>query len=528
MPVKVYFGQEIHRFTKLPANLKALHQTITSAFTLQLPPTWNICYTDSEGDSITLAHEEDYTELLETELKEPSSMVKFYIISVQDVNSSLLDNENKVDRKESYEVIGDEARAQLEACKTQKASEEEEKLLEDEAQFHELPSQNNREETANADQKAYKLGQQIQEVNPRAHPQPQDEGNSASSFPCKKKRIQREERKDLTEDQQKALQTMNLYKSMKKLLKAGDIPELKEYREQLEKIAPELKPALASLFEITFETKDRRKMKEANKLVKQQIIEFYCSQDDMKACRESRNGGKSQRDSTKEERKIGECEGLKAQNEQQLNAFKPLDDFKGMINAYKKGCKQKLNDYRQNFEKDPELKPIIDELFKSLYEQNEQKTIRDAIESAKFQIKQHYGLKRRERGLRQSRHCNSAQKGDEEENEFNGEKSGQEGLSEQKIRLFENMATYKNLMNAYRKGDAVQVSEYCMKLEEEVPELKPILIKISQAISEGGDKKKIEMTIKEVRIQLKKQFCLDGQGNLFSQYRFWNKANEKK
>ena len=40
---------------------------------------------------------------------------------------------------------------------------------------------------------------------------------------------------------------------------AFDIPELQEYREELEKIAPELKPALAPLAGISFETKDMRR-----------------------------------------------------------------------------------------------------------------------------------------------------------------------------------------------------------------------------------------------------------------------------
>ena len=522
MPIKVYFGQEIHRFTKLPVTLKALLQTITSAFTSQLPQMWNICYTDSEGDYITLAHEQDYIELLETESKDPSSIFKFYITQIQNVNSSLSDNENKLHRKDSYEVIGDEARAQLEASKVQKVSEDENERLKDEVQLHELPSQNNREETAIADHQAYKLGQQIQEDHPQAHPQPQDEGNLSSISSYKRKPREREERKDLTEDQQKSLQIMKIYKNMKGPSKAGNTVELKKYREELEKIAPELKPALASLFEITSETKDRRKIKEANKLVKQQIVDFYCSQDDQKGYRDSRNDNKSRRGSVKEERKNDER--LKEQNEQQPNAQKSLDDFKGIIDAYKRGDNQKLNNYRDSFEKVPELKPVIDELFKNLYEQNDQRIVRDAIRSAKLQIKQHYGLERRGRDSRQSKRCESAQKGEKK----NGGKDSQEEPSQQKILLFENMATYKGLINAYRKGDAVQVSKCSMTLEEEVPELKPILMKISQAISEGGDKKKVEMTIKEVKIELKKHFCPDGQGNLFSQYRFWGKANEKK
>ena len=138
MAIKICFNNQIHRFSKLPSDLKALISVITTTFSDQLPKSWSIYYVDSDGDKITVSHDQSYQELVEAELKDASISVKIYVEASE---APIASHTSISDIKLTI-------------------------------------SQNQREKTAQADHNNQSdlYQQQSNEVEPRACPQPLDEG----------------------------------------------------------------------------------------------------------------------------------------------------------------------------------------------------------------------------------------------------------------------------------------------------------------------------------------------------------------
>jgi len=82
MDAKVFYDTEIHRVTRCPANLQDFLNMVPSLFRVQLPASWRLHYTDSDGDDITIGHQQDYTEFLEIFSGKNSSVPKLCIVPV--------------------------------------------------------------------------------------------------------------------------------------------------------------------------------------------------------------------------------------------------------------------------------------------------------------------------------------------------------------------------------------------------------------------------------------------------------------
>ena len=153
MAIKVYFNNQIHRFSKLPASLKDLIAHITSLFKNELPSSWKIQYVDTEGDHIIVSHEYDFKELLEIESFNLGSTLKLYITPNEKKFGSNMDifqnKQAKYPSLEEFEVIQSSPIVQQSG----------------------LSSQYQREKTASADH----LIQQKNEVKPRVISQPKNE-----------------------------------------------------------------------------------------------------------------------------------------------------------------------------------------------------------------------------------------------------------------------------------------------------------------------------------------------------------------
>ena len=92
MPVKVYFNDEIHRFTKLPDNLQTLNELITYTFKSQLTSAWTITSTDQQGNDHAITHDEDYAELLKIEHNNTALTLKLRITLAPQPQEKLLEH----------------------------------------------------------------------------------------------------------------------------------------------------------------------------------------------------------------------------------------------------------------------------------------------------------------------------------------------------------------------------------------------------------------------------------------------------
>jgi hypothetical protein len=85
MNIKLCFNNEIHRISKLPASFKALLEVVQVTFKNSLPPHYALQYEDSDGDRITLAHEEDYKSMIDPSSK---NSIKVYVVSKENADMS--------------------------------------------------------------------------------------------------------------------------------------------------------------------------------------------------------------------------------------------------------------------------------------------------------------------------------------------------------------------------------------------------------------------------------------------------------
>ena len=89
MAVKVLYNAEIHRISRLPDDFKALLASILSIFKTCLPTSWRLHYTDPEGDSIAICHEQDYAEFIEVHSQSRDSVPRLYIVPVESPNVNI-------------------------------------------------------------------------------------------------------------------------------------------------------------------------------------------------------------------------------------------------------------------------------------------------------------------------------------------------------------------------------------------------------------------------------------------------------
>lgn len=108
MKIKICFNNEIHKLTKTPDTLKDFTKLVNSIFHSELPSSWTLQYTDSDGDNILITDEKDYEEFLNSD--EPDTTVsKIRIISTGSFSHPgaeeivVVENDNK--EEEDYQVI---------------------------------------------------------------------------------------------------------------------------------------------------------------------------------------------------------------------------------------------------------------------------------------------------------------------------------------------------------------------------------------------------------------------------------------
>ena len=438
MPVKVYFNEEIHRFTKLPENLKALTQLITSTFKSELPPAWKLQYTDQDGDLVMLTHEHDYQELLTTESQDSSQdsslTFKLYIIANQGMISA--------------------------------------------------NSQNNREKTAQADHTTMYVDQNRQhtiEVIPQAYPQPQYEGPIILSL------TEREDNEDTPFIDGKPIHNCVLCEG------CGTNP--------IVGVRYKCNTCLQFNFcEICEETKDHR-----HPFLK--LKQPY--QDKMCEGSESWFGGSH----------------LDEPTEQQIRIFKNLATFKRMAKAYKSGCIKEIHEHRAHLDHEiPELKPMLDRAFQVIAEEGERKKVKQALNEVKDQFMMQFFPEGKWKLFKQWWHWKRVQKEKRREAEINAPKE----LTEQQIKILSNKATFEEMYHAYNRANTQKMDECRTKIEEEVPDLKPFFDKVWKVIADGGDRKKVKQTIHDMKQDFMIQFFPQGIWKTLKQYKQWKQSCEKK
>jgi len=85
MPLKVSHNKEINKLTDIPRDFVAFKEHLISLYGDKLPEKYRIEYTDTKGDRILVANEQDYLILTQWELKQPERSVKVYVYPVDKV-----------------------------------------------------------------------------------------------------------------------------------------------------------------------------------------------------------------------------------------------------------------------------------------------------------------------------------------------------------------------------------------------------------------------------------------------------------
>jgi len=85
MPLKVCHNKEINKISVVPQDFVAFKEYITSLYGDKLPEKYRIEYTDTKGDRIMIANEQDYLILTQWELKQPQRSVKVYVYPLDKV-----------------------------------------------------------------------------------------------------------------------------------------------------------------------------------------------------------------------------------------------------------------------------------------------------------------------------------------------------------------------------------------------------------------------------------------------------------
>jgi len=96
MSIKLCYNNEIHRVSKLPADLKALLDTVQTIFKGSLPEHFALQYDDIDGDRITVCNDDDYKSMTEADMNNSTKTIKVYIVPV-DANSSVLLKQKKTE-----------------------------------------------------------------------------------------------------------------------------------------------------------------------------------------------------------------------------------------------------------------------------------------------------------------------------------------------------------------------------------------------------------------------------------------------
>lgn len=511
MPIKVYFNSEIHRFAKLPIDLKALTDTITSTFRAQLPSSWIVQHTDEDGDLIMITHDCDYKELQEQELKNPSHMFKLIISSVC-----------------HSEKISNPSMASLQPNKKDES-------------FELIPtiSQDNREKTADADFILNFVGQnQLIEVLPRADPQPQNEGSNLlstnkrveeesnmdnyqiesspkvnepkmdSKKPMKNRRPKKEKIEELSEEQLKALEIMKIFKGMMRAQRKGDTESVVKHRGELIAKAPELKVKLDALFEAIDQGKDQKELKQLCRILKKECKGLYGQSE--KAEQEKEKSCKRQKRVSKPKQGYDQDFSIQELSEQQIRLFTNFQTFRGLIKAYKKGEFDKIAEYQVTLELAvPELKTELNQLSQVLVQEGSQKAINSAANNLRTQFVQKFFPEGKVEMTKQFKCWKRVQKGIIKEQRKNHDNFLPE-LTKQQLKIFQNKAMFNDMILAYKAGDTQRMLECRNKLEAEVPELKSILDSMSQTFLEGADYSEVRKSMRAMKMDFIDQFFPQG------------------
>ena len=410
MAFKVYYGQEIHRFAKLPDSFKAMIQSITSKFTSPLPLMWNIYYLDLENDRVALSDEEDYMELIKAQESNPSTVTKLYIVPVQ----ASEDHFSQVNEERSYELITDVERAQLADSKLLGSLKDSDKLLDYQIQSDELISQNNREKTAFADIKVIQPDQLNNEVYPQAIPQPQDEGNMDSTFSLKSGQLLRKSRRsnvepaDILEEEKSSREDafeedgtstchtnrelkkepIKLFKAMVKAYNKEEAEEVNEYRQALVKVE-EVTPIIETLFEQLSKC-------ETNKAVKDCMINAELQ---LKQFTENQKMSKSKNKRGKDQSRKRE----KSQN--QTLQLQSVATYRELMNAHKNNDSTQVEICLSKLRNEvPELKLLLNPTTAVVPKNEEREKYMLNLHEVKSRLKQNYSSKDSTRPLSSRRH----------------------------------------------------------------------------------------------------------------------------
>jgi len=86
MGVNVYFNQETHRISQLPVTFKAFIQVLTSLFHDKLPHSWNLWFVDSKGNNRAILHDLEYSQLRNMECTTSCLTIDFFIVPNKSTN----------------------------------------------------------------------------------------------------------------------------------------------------------------------------------------------------------------------------------------------------------------------------------------------------------------------------------------------------------------------------------------------------------------------------------------------------------
>jgi hypothetical protein len=119
MSLKVCFGNDIHKISKLPLKYKDLTKHLEDLLKDKLPKGYGLQYVDHEGDQVILANEQDYQNMLD-EFKGSNAQksVKINILSMDTfspppLQKNISEDFQVVEKEDYVEVITGEVQAQI-------------------------------------------------------------------------------------------------------------------------------------------------------------------------------------------------------------------------------------------------------------------------------------------------------------------------------------------------------------------------------------------------------------------------------
>ena len=489
MPVKLYLDNKIHSFAKLPSNLTAFVESITTVFGSWLPLSWNVQYVCDDGNEMTITQETDYSRLLEVESQKSSSSIDLYLIRVNQQDGNVLSTPNKEIKEEIHNQMMNSQQNELIAFEVEGNEETQQKEVDQ--NFNQLSSQNQVEKTAQTDYNVILNDrQQFNEVYPQGYSQPQNE--SDLSILTKAKR----ERSSISDSSRKVFQMNDLL---------HDLIEIQDFKgdESMEN---------ASLVHINTVCKGcgmqpivgiRYKCSVCHK------FDFCGTCEDTKA--HPHNFLKVRRlEEGKENFKKDKKMMKKRQeplNEEEIAMFKAMKKIHKLIHHFQKRdnikmikCCEKLIILL------PEIKPKLDSLLAAIEQPENQEDIMRNFKDLKLYVSEKYDPEGKFKFKKSPKHEKRMRKdGHHQKNQMLKEE-----ITEQQISLLKNALALKEMFRAYRRQDEQRLNEYRAKIEQEVPELKTMLDNAFYVMADGQKRKKVEKAFQKIKAEFKARFFPGG------------------